>query len=124
MMERLRRNGLLTMAMPMIVWAVHFAVIYSLVGLACERGWTLHRMAGLNMLVWQLVVVGVVALALLTWLAMRAIRAARRSDEAIDGQPVNRRHRFVSRVSLALCLLAAVAVLFTTIPAFLLPSCA
>jgi hypothetical protein len=127
MLERLRKNGLLTMAAPMTVWALHFAVIYSLVGLACERGWTLHVVAGLNMLVWQLAVLCVVTLAVLAWLALRAVSASK-LDAAVTspaGQDVAvKRRRFVARVTLSLCLLAAVAVLFTTIPAFLVPTCA
>jgi hypothetical protein len=127
MLERLRKNGLLTMAAPMTAWALHFIAIYSLVGLACERGWTLHAIAGMNILVWQLALLCVVTLALLAWLALRAVRASKldaagtspaRQDVAV------KRRRFVARVTLALCLLAAVAVLFTTIPAFLVPTCA
>lgn len=127
MFENLRRNGLLTMAAPMTVWALHFVVIYSLVGLACERGWTLHVVAGLNILVWQLALLCVMTLALLAWLAMRATRSSKREVTALSssGQDVTaKRRRFVARVTLALCLLAAVAVLFTTIPAFLVPTCA
>ena len=127
MLERLRRNGLLTMAAPMTVWTLHFVAIYSLVGLACERGWTLHVVAGLNMLVWQLAVLCAITLAVLAWLALRAARASKLDAAATSpvGQDgVVKRRRFVARVTLALCLLAAVAVLFTTIPAFLVPTCA
>lgn len=127
MLDRLHRNGLTTMAAPMTVWALHFVVIYSLVGLACERGWTLHVVAGLNILVWQLGLLCVIALALLAWLARRAARDVRHAaaERSMPGPDVAaKRRRFVARVTLALCLLAAVAVLFTTIPAFLVPTCA
>jgi len=114
-----REPGLMTLAIPMAIWALHFVVIYSFLGLACERGWH-HAVPGaLDWITWVLIALALAALAALGVISLRVVRDARSDATA----PVARRRRFLSRATLVLGVLASIAVVYTTIPAFLLPSC-
>jgi len=119
-----RPYPLSALAAPMAVWAMHFVVVYSLVGLACERGLLLQRVATLPVLSWVLMLVTAVALALIGWLGWHALRRWRalrtRDDTATPSQP---HERFMRLVTALLALLAFNAVVFTTTPVFMLPPC-
>ncbi|HEY4529831.1 MAG TPA: hypothetical protein VIG97_05825 [Luteimonas sp.] len=109
---------------PMAVWAVHLVVIYSLQGLACAEGSGPARLAGLEALTWYALAIGVGAYGLLAWLALRALRGWRAARADRSAPALAARQRFGAAVTGALCVLSAVAILFTTIPVLLLPGCA
>ncbi|MDQ3268851.1 MAG: tellurite resistance TerB family protein [Pseudomonadota bacterium] len=123
MSRRLTSHYPLTaVAVPMAVWAVHFVVVYSLVGLGCERGVLLQTVAMLPLLSWVLVLVTLAALATIAWLGWRAWRrwSAPGPEQAPRVQP---RERFMRLVTAMLAVLAFVAVVFTATPIFMLPPC-
>ena len=101
-------------AMPMLVWALHFLVVYVLQGLACAG----H--AGREAAVAAMLGVTVLAALAIAWLGLRARHAARSAGHDAGG----RRHRFAATVTALLAVVAAIAVLFTTVPILLLPPCA
>ncbi|MDQ3618081.1 MAG: hypothetical protein M3374_05115 [Pseudomonadota bacterium] len=74
MTRRLGPYRLTGVATPMAVWALHFVVVYSLVGLGCEHGWHLQRVSGLSLLGWTLLLATLVALGAIAWLGKRAWR--------------------------------------------------
>lgn len=118
----LRSDGLTGLALPMVVWALHFLLIYVLMGLVCARDWSTRSIAGLPMPAWLLLGLAVGALLALALLALRAWRSLR--DARIRVQDASaERARFIAGAMLALCLLAAIAVAWTTLPALLLPAC-
>ena len=118
-----RRPWTLTLvATPMVVWALHLVVVYSLEGLACARGWPLARIAGMSQFNWLLVVVTVPALAAVAWLMSRGWRDAREPDGS-RGTPAARRQRLLAWVAMALAVVSAVAIIFATLPVFMLPPC-
>ena len=101
-------------AMPMLVWALHFVAVYSLQGLACaghaSRPAAIAAMLGLTVLAWLAI----------AWLGLRALRARREAGNDAHG----RLRRFATTVTALLAPLAAMAVLFTAMPILLLPPCA
>lgn len=111
-------------AAPMVLWALHLVVVYSLQGVTCAEDLDLTRHAGLTALAWWVLALTAATFALLAWLGRRAWRGwhAAQSDRSAPA-PAARR-RFAAAASGALCVLSAVAVLFTTIPVLLLPGCA
>lgn len=139
MMRRIGPFRLVGMAAPMAVWALHFVLVYSLVGLGCEEGWHLRRIAGLgvptpSLLTWSLLLATVTSLGVIAWLGARAWRgwrslpvagepAASEPAAAESADALQRRHRFMSLATTIMALLAAIAVVFTTTPVFMLPSC-
>lgn len=111
-------------AAPMLVWAVHLVVVYSLQGITCGGHLANPRVAGLEALTWWTLALTAAAFAALAWMGLRAWRA-RRAVSADRSEPaLASRRRFSASVTLALGALSAVAVLFTTIPVLLLPGCA
>jgi len=124
-MTRLNAYRLTEMAMPAVVWAVHFVVVYSMAGLACGQGWQRERIAGLEAVTWLMAVATIAAwlvLAFIAWTGWRGRQATRSAGQPLDNIQV--RKRFLSTVTLAMAAIAAMAVLFTVIPVFLLPTCA
>lgn len=123
-------NGILSpyrltgIATPMAVWALHLVVVYSLQGVTCAESLGRARVAGMEPLAWWVVALTVAAFAVLAWLGRRAWQAwmAANTDRS---EPVHAaRRRFSAAITGALCVLSAVAILFTTIPTMLLPGCA
>lgn len=113
------------LAVPVAVWALHFTTLYSMAGLACSNDWARSRWAGMEGVSWLMLAVTLAAWAVLSLFARNAWRAwrAQPAPEDAHGQEQLRR-RFLSRVTLVLCGAAALAVAFTVIPLFLLPTCA
>ncbi|MDQ3289202.1 MAG: hypothetical protein M3Q42_13305 [Pseudomonadota bacterium] len=113
---------LIAVAVPMVVWALHFVIVYSLVGFGCERGVLLERFAGLPVLSWLLIAVTLAALATIAWLGWHAWRCwnALSSEQLPRAQP---RERFMRLVTAMLALVAFIAVVFTATPVFMLPPC-
>lgn len=109
-------------ATPMVVWALHLLVIYSLEGLACARGWPLARIAGMSQFNWLLVLVTVPALAAIAWMMRRGWRDAR-DPAGPGGSATARRQRLLAWVAMALAVVSAVAIIFATLPVFMLPPC-
>lgn len=119
---------LVAVALPMAVWALHFVVVYSLVGLGCEREILLQRFATLPLLIWVLLLVTVAALVLIAWLGWRAWRRWHALGAAPQGAgPLPRaqpRERFMRLATALLALLAFIAVAFTATPILMLLPCA
>lgn len=120
-----RPYPLSALAAPMAVWALYLVVVYSLVGLGCERGLFLRRVAMLPVLSWILALLTVTALAMIAWLGSRALHRWR-VLRATAGTPTPPRSReaFMRLATALLALLAFIAVVFTAVPVFLLPPCA
>ncbi len=112
------------MALPMALWALHFVVVYGLVGLGCEHGWQSRTLAGGNLLSVLLVALTVLVLVPVVALGLRARRAWRRHAANQAGDPRQRRHALIAMAATALAILAAIAIVFTATPALLLPPCA
>ncbi|WP_024889068.1 hypothetical protein [Luteimonas huabeiensis] len=127
-MRALSPQRLSGIAAPLAVWALHFAVVYSLQGLACGEGWLRRRMAIAGVEAeaasWLLVALTALALAAIAWLGLRAQRAwrAARADPRPDAD--GRRRRFATAVAALAAVLAAITVAFTALPILMLPPCA
>jgi hypothetical protein len=111
------RFPLTAMISAIIVWALHFVLVYAVVGLSCERPFTLGRGgAGL----W-LVTATLLALAAVVGIGLAALgvwrRERRHSDQAAT------RRRFMAAVAGLLAILSAIAIIMTVLPVVLLPSC-
>lgn len=111
-------------AAPMAVWALHLVVVYSLQGVVCGEALDNRPIAGLSPLAWAVLGLTVASLAGLGWMALRAWRGWRAGNADRSAPATAARRRFLSAITAALCVLSAVAVLFTTIPVLLLPGCA
>lgn len=119
----IRPDRLVGMTAPMLLWALHFVLVYSLAGVGCEHDWYRATLLGTNRLSLLLVVATIAALVPIALLGWRALRWHRHGTSAADAS-LPRHGRFLVRVTLALSVLAAIAVLFTATPILLLPPCA
>ncbi len=109
---------------PMGVWALHFVVVYSLVGVGCQEHWHRQMLGGASLLKWLLVLVTILslgAIAAFGWRAWR--RRSQRRDARGDPGQLQSRHNFMDLAATVLSIIAAIAVTFTATPIFLLPFC-
>ncbi|NUZ07013.1 hypothetical protein [Piscinibacter koreensis] len=99
-------------AAPFGVWALHFFYSYAAVPVGCRAGWATRDLFGASLLRWALAggsVLALVAVAALAWQAWRALRA----------EPLV----FSVRVQALAALLGALAVVWTSVPAFVASGC-
>jgi hypothetical protein len=111
------RFPLTAMISAIIVWALHFVLVYAVVGLGCERPFTLDRnAAGLWLVAGTLVALGAVLV-----IGVAAYRVWRRERGHSD--PTATRRRFMAAVAGLLAMLSFFAILMTVLPVAMLPSC-
>ena len=95
---------------PVMVWALHFGSIYALAALACARGFNGAHLFGMDAVTWIVLGATIVALAVITRVAIPALRAGL--------QP------FENWLTASLAALAALAIVWQGIaPVLLLPPC-
>lgn len=122
---RLGPHRLAGMVAPMVVWAVHFVVVYSVQGLACAHGWQRTTFAGHAAVTWWLLLLtaaslaGAAAFGVRGWRAWREARAGIGSGASADACF----RRFTAGIAAVLSLVAVVAICFTAIPILLLQTC-
>ena len=109
------RFPLTSMVGAMIVWALHFVLVYALVGLHCERPLTLAR---------QPAVIGLLASTLLALIATIAIGvSAGRRWRSRGESAAETGERFISAVTGTLAVIALIAIGMVALPMLLQPSC-
>ena len=102
----------------LIVWGVHLLAVYTVNALACARGFADMDVLGIGIAPFTIVVLGLVSLVVLAGLAAVAVRE-RGPFSADEGQEQS----FLRFLTIAIAGLSGVAVVWETIPAFLIPPC-
>ena len=111
-------SQLLFVLSGLIVWSVHFLVVYPFNAIACARGFAGSEILGVDIVPLAILCVTIVALALI---AAALFAATRRGSPATTGGDDS--GRFLRGLTLGVGLLSAVAVILETIPALMIPPC-
>jgi hypothetical protein len=108
-------SALLRMSAPLVIWALHFLVIYGLTAIACARGFATTRVAGIDAVTWGIVVATLVAAGVMLFTIGVAVRrlGTRSSGTAA----------FVHWMSAAAGGLALVGVLWEALAVLIVPAC-
>jgi hypothetical protein len=93
----------------LLIWALHFALVYAANAVACERDLVGARIAGLPLL--SVVVLGATALALAA-VGVIGWRASRRLEGSLAGEEGEDMPRFAAWLEASAALLAALAILW------------
>ena len=101
-----RSNALLPVA-GALVWAVHFAVIYGITSWLCARGAATMQWLGIGIVTWSVGIATMMALAALAALFFSARHA----------------RGFLSWITAGVAALAALAIVWEALPAFMVPPC-
>jgi hypothetical protein len=104
----------------LVVWAVHFGVVYGANAVACERELTGRTLLGQPLV--PALVLGATALALAA-LALVWLRAWRRMEHGLAGQEGEDASRFLEWFTAATALLSAVAILWEGLPVLFVQPC-
>jgi hypothetical protein len=105
----------------LVVWAVHFGVVYGANAVACERGLEGRALLGHPLV--PAVVLGATALALAA-VALVGLRAWRRLEHGLAGEEGEDEPRFLVWLTAATALLSALAILWEGLPALFVRPCA
>jgi len=125
MVGLIKHGGLVGMISGLIIWAVHFVIVYAFAGVGCASGWDNVEYLGINAMSFALAVITGVALVLILLTGLRGLQGWRLARASPNGasKDIAERYRFVGLLRLIVAGLALVAVLFTGIPIPLLPPC-
>jgi len=104
----------------LLVWAGHFALVYGVHAVACERGLEDGALLGLPAV--PVLVLGA-SLAALLAVGIVGLRAWRRLDRGLAGEEGEDGPQFLAWLTLATALLAALAILWEVVPVLLLRAC-
>lgn len=95
------------------IWLAHYLFIYTVNAVACARSAMADQWLGLSASSWIIVAGGVLALG-----GMAVATRRQRQRVRASGSPA-----FHAWLTAALCVLSAVAVIWETMPVFLMPAC-
>lgn len=95
-----------------LIWAVHFLTIYAFAALACARRFAHIEWLGTGVVAWAISLFSLLAIAAISLLAWRFSRS-KKQDEA----------GFAYRTAIVLSGLSVVAIIWETVPVFLVPAC-
>lgn len=120
----LEEGSLWIMVAAPCVWAAHFLLAYWAAAVWCAKiadatGSILTVRIGVGVLT-------IIALAIVAWLAQRAIRRYQGKlliQENLTGHSEAERTRFLGHATLLLCSLSAAAIVFDAMPALVFDSC-
>jgi hypothetical protein len=105
------------MASGFVFWAAQFTIIYGITGVVCARGWYRITFFGLDLVRAGIAGATLLALAATAFAFWRAYGATRnRADDEASEQ-------FIDTVTLWVCGLAFVAIIYNALPALILPAC-
>jgi hypothetical protein len=96
-----------------IIWAIHFLTVYGFTGVLCARPALHHAWLGISLFAWGIgaaTLVAITAVALLHFRDWRARLRAHQSD-------------FLHLTASGLGLLSIVAIIWETMPVFIVPAC-
>jgi hypothetical protein len=107
--------ALLRMSAPLVIWAVHFLVIYGLTAIACAHGFGATRVLGIDIVSWGIGAATVVAAGAMLFTIAAAVRHLRPQSNGTAA--------FVHWMSAAAGGLALVGVLWEAMPVLIVPVC-
>jgi hypothetical protein len=94
-----------------LVWALHFMTIYVFTALACARGFAEVRWLGVTLVSWTIGAATAIALAAAVTIIALALRESRPAG-------------FNAWMTASVAALAAIAIVWETLPALMVPACA
>lgn len=112
-------RAMIRMLGGLLIWAVHFGVIYGLNALACARGFAELRWLGVGVVAWGIAIATVAALAAVLALTIAAVLNTRRPGVRED--PAS---HFLEWMTAAFGGCATVAIVWDALPVLLIPPCA
>lgn len=109
---------LLATMVGLYAWAAQFTVVYGFTAVACARGFAHASVFGIGIVRLIIVAASVAAFAVTAIAFVRSLRAHRRSGEA-----TSQRDGFLVYLTVLISGLSLVAIVWTGLPAFLIPVC-
>ena len=100
----------LRLSSGVIIWAMHFTVIYAFTALACARGFAELQWLGAGVVTWTVLGVTSIAVAATLLVLVPAARAARGS--------------FEDWMTAGVAALALIAIVWEALPVIIVPACA
>ncbi len=100
-----------------LIWALHFAVIYSFTALACARGFWEASWLGVGVVGWAIGMATFVAVLAVSAIGVQALRSARSRGAQENAMA------FVHWMTMGIAWLSLVAIVWEAVPVLLVPAC-
>lgn len=113
------RKSLFTVS-GLLIWALHFALLYGLAAVACARGWQEHRFLGFGLIPFSTAALTLAALMAAAATLLAGIRRYAAAEQAHDIRPVD---AFMAYTAATLAAVSLVAILWNAVPVFIVPVC-
>jgi hypothetical protein len=118
--ERLPTPRLVGMMAGLWIWAAQFTVVYAFTALACARGLADWTLAGFNAVRLVILVTTLIALALDILVLIGALRVRRSASSQADSTSGD---AMINYITLTVAAFSIVAILYTGLPALMVPLC-
>lgn len=104
----------------LLIWAAHFMLVYSVNAVACVFGFAKVQVIGADLVPFTVILATLVALASAGYLllSMMAWQGPLRGEARTDPSTI-----FLRQVTIALTLLAMIAILLSALPSLIVPPC-
>ncbi|HEV7346211.1 MAG TPA: hypothetical protein VGN60_11335 [Devosia sp.] len=121
MREQTFFKPLLASVSGLVIWAAHFGIIYAVNALNCERRWMDQTVLGMGLVPFAITMATIAAVLGLAIIAALAFldKAPNLPDAANERTSV-----FFRKLTITVTALALVAVIYQTIPVYVVPACA
>lgn len=120
MREQTFFKPLLITVSGLLIWAAHFTVIYAINALACERDWAYERLLGMGYVPFLVLTATLAASVSLAVIGILALLGRAPDLPDVSGARVS---AFLRKVTISVVGLSLLAVIYETIPAFMVPAC-
>ncbi|UXN62267.1 hypothetical protein [Phyllobacterium zundukense] len=116
-------HNLWRMLAPLTIWALHFLACYVAAAILCAKYPQITDLAPLRHLIFLVTFLAVAAVAYIGFSTLRIWRHSLDGDLDYDHDTPEERHRFLAHVTLMLCALSVIGILYVAIPAAIIGSC-
>ena len=108
---------------PLTIWALHFLVCYVAAAVLCAKYPQTADLSSLRYLIFSATFLAAAAVAYIAISTLRIWRFSMDGDLDYDHDTPEERHRFLAHVTLMLCALSVIGILYVAVPAAIIGSC-
>lgn len=105
------------------IWALHFLIVYPGVAVYCARAGRGAPLDPVQPFVFVVSAIAIIVIAAMFWRSWRIRKPSISGDLRFEANTPEERHRFLTHLSLTLCALSVVGVVYVTIPITLVETC-
>lgn len=116
-------HNLWRLLVPLAIWALHFLACYITAAVLCAKHPQTADLSSLRYLIIFITFLATAAVASIVVSTLRIWRFSMDGDLDYDHDTPEERHRFLAHVTLMLCALSIIGILYVAVPAAIIGTC-